>query len=101
MRCRTGSCVCQLTSLLQLAASTVSKHCSILHQADLVESRKDGRWIYYRLADRDAPAEVTQAVALVSDSLANDPAIRDDARRLKQILKIDPEVLCRQHDKCR
>jgi len=93
-------CVCQIVELLQLAPSTVSKHMSILKQARLAESRKDGRWIYYRLADRDVPTEVTQAVAMVSDSLANDPAIREDARRLKQILKIDPETLCRQQDKC-
>ena len=31
-------CVCQITELLQLAPSTVSKHLSILKQARLVES---------------------------------------------------------------
>ena len=29
--------------------STVSKHLSLLSEADLVEVRKDGRWAYYRL----------------------------------------------------
>ena len=33
-------CVCQITALLGLAVSTVSKHLSILYQAGLVESRK-------------------------------------------------------------
>ena len=43
-------CVCQLVELLGLAPSTVSKHMSILKQARLVESRKEGRWMFYRLA---------------------------------------------------
>ena len=46
-------CVCQLIELLGLAPSTVSKHMTILKQAGLVEGRKDGRWIYYRLADSE------------------------------------------------
>ena len=35
-------CVCQIVELLGLAPSTVSKHLSILYQAGLLESRKDG-----------------------------------------------------------
>ncbi len=38
-------CVCQITELFGLAMSTVSKHLSILYQAGLTESRKEGRWI--------------------------------------------------------
>jgi len=48
-------CVCQIVEMLGLAPSTVSKHMAILHQARLVESRKDGRWTYYRLPKEDAP----------------------------------------------
>ena len=33
-------CVCQITELLELAPSTVSKHMSVLRQARLVEGRK-------------------------------------------------------------
>lgn len=48
-------CVCQVTAFLDLAPSTTSKHLSILRQARLIESNKQGRWVYYRLAD-DSPA---------------------------------------------
>ncbi len=87
-------CVCQLIELLELAPSTVSKHMSVLRQARLVEGRKDGRWIYYCLADASAPSEVTEAIAWVKASLAGNGRIRADAKRLKDILKIDREVLC-------
>ncbi len=43
-------CVCRIIERLELAPSTVSKHMSILRQAGLVKSRKEGRWIYYKLA---------------------------------------------------
>ena len=55
-------CVCQIVELLGLAPSTVSKHMSILKQARLVDSRKEGRWMYYRLANSTAPALVRQTV---------------------------------------
>ena len=90
-------CVCQIVELLGLAPSTVSKHMAILKQARLVDSRKQGRWMFYRLAKRDAPVEARKIAALVSQLLADDRQTRDDAKRLSQILKIDPEVLCEKH----
>ena len=87
-------CVCQIIALLDLAASTVSKHMSILKNAHLVECRKQGRWIYYRIAGDKAPAEVTEAVSWVSRSLNKSPEINEDRKRLKEILTIDPEKLC-------
>ncbi len=87
-------CVCQLIELLELAPSTVSKHMSVLRQARLVNGRKDGRWLYYRIAGDNSPAEVKEAIAWVKKSLSRNDRIREDAKRLKEILKIDREVLC-------
>ncbi len=91
-------CVCQLIELLGLAPSTVSKHMSLLHRARLVDSRKEGRWSYYRLAGDDAPEPVRGALAWVLASLSKSPVILQDAKSLRQILKCNPETLCqRQH----
>ena len=92
-------CVCQIIELLQLAPSTVSKHMSILGQARLVKSRKSGRWVYYRLADDDVPSEVSDALAWTVKSLSDDPQTRKDAARLKKILELQPEMLCRRQAK--
>ncbi len=88
-------CVCQLIELLGLAPSTVSKHMAILKQARLVESRKDGRWIFYRLSSREASPEARDALAWVQKALYKDSRIRQDAKRLKTILKKDREKLCK------
>lgn len=91
-------CVCQIVELLQLAPSTVSKHMSILRQARLVEGRKDGRWMYYRLPDRDAPKPARDAVAWVRRGLAESPQAVQDKRRLRAILAMGLEKLCRRQN---
>lgn len=89
-------CVCQITELFGLAPSTVSKHLSILSQAGLVDSRKDGRWIYYKLPGKDAPVEVREAIDWIEKSLEAMPQILDDGKQLKKILKQDPTDLCKR-----
>lgn len=89
-------CVCQLTELLQLAQSTISKHMAILKQARLVEMRKQGRWIFYRLAGEDSPGEAQAVTNLLVESLRLDKNIREDEKQLRNILKTDPEELCRR-----
>ena len=42
-------CVCDLTRDLKLAQSRLSFHLKVLRNADLVNDRKSGRWIFYRL----------------------------------------------------
>mgnify|MGYP005857892975 CR=1 FL=1 len=58
-------CLCDLAERLGLADSTVSRHMMILEQAGLVESRKDGRWRYFRHAQADIPGPAQYAVAWI------------------------------------
>jgi DNA-binding transcriptional ArsR family regulator len=92
-------CVCQIIELLGLAPSTVSKHMSILANARLVEGRQQGRWRYYRLAGDGAPSEVRGAIEWTIKTLSKTPRIQQDAERMNEILKIDPEVLCKVHSR--
>jgi len=89
-------CVCQVTELLQLAPSTVSKHLSLLQQAGLVTSRKDERWVYYRWPDGDAPVRVREALDWVSKALRRNPQVEADRQQLKAILKLNPSDLCKR-----
>ncbi len=89
-------CGCQVVALIALAPSTVSKHLSVLQQARLVETRKEGKWVYYRLSQNaEASPLVTEAIEWLRRSLAKDPTIRQDQVLLKQILRLPPEALCR------
>jgi len=94
-------CACQISELLGLAPSTVSRHMAILCQAGLVESWKDGRWVYFRLADGAAPAQAREAVDWARKWLAPSAQARADAKRLAEVLSQDKEELCGRLGKCR
>lgn len=42
-------CACQIYEWLGIKGATASNHMSILKSSGLVLSRKDGRWVHYRL----------------------------------------------------
>jgi DNA-binding transcriptional ArsR family regulator len=85
-------CVCQMTAVLELAASTVSAHLADLKRAGLVEERKDGRWVLHRLAD-DASAKSHLEPAW--KAIAQDPQVAADARVLRQLRRVPVADLCR------
>jgi len=89
-------CVCQLIELINLAPSTVSKHLAILYQADLVESRKKGRWVYYSLPDKPREPLLQKMLAATFAGLQDDPLVASDAEEIAKIMKKDVEELCRQ-----
>lgn len=84
-------CVCQITAFLDLAPSTTSKHLSVLRQSRLIESTKQGRWVYYTLPSRlpDSPASPVVLAALdwAFSTLKDDPGIVQDEERIAVILQ--------------
>ena len=45
-------CVCELIMALNITQPTTSHHLKILEDANLVQSRKDGRWVFYSVGDK-------------------------------------------------
>jgi len=44
-------CVCEIAPHFPTSFSVVSHHLSVLEQAGIITSRRDGRWMRYRLVD--------------------------------------------------
>lgn len=84
-------CVCQLVELLRLSTPTVSRHMAVLLGARLVQSRKDGRWVYYRVAD-EFPGHLGK---WFESEVFSAEGIKADEIILKQILAAPVEELCR------
>lgn len=84
-------CVCQITALLDLAPSTTSKHLSVLRQSRLIESTKQGRWVYYTLPSCLPGSQASPVVQAALDwalgTLKDDPGIAQDAERIADILQ--------------
>jgi len=87
-------CVCQITAVVDLAPATVSKHLSVLKLAGLVFQRKEGRWVYYRLADKAVNPYALGMLDLVRGSLNYDEKIKSDRCRLTEVGKVALDVLC-------
>src|SRR5512146_3094197 len=70
-------CVCQMTVVVRLAASTVSEHLSELRKAGLITDRKEGRWVEYRLSDSALRERLLDSVwpALEGDRQADADAV--------------------------
>jgi len=82
-------CVCQLTALLELAPSTVSAHLAELRNAGLLAERREGRWVYYRLAEPQA-----RPTATVLSGLEADPTAVADTEAARRLRAIPVEEFC-------
>ena len=85
-------CVCQMTSVLEVASSTVSGHLNELRRSGLVIEDKQGKLVYYRLDDRSPFANlVADAIALVD----SDETISHDRTLIDRVRAVPIEVLTR------
>jgi len=87
-------CVCQVIALLNLAPSTISKHLTILRAARLVDSRKDGRWMYYRLSKEYRVPSAGRLLFLLFNDMESATEIAHDRKQLKLICRERREMLC-------
>ncbi|MBI1293028.1 metalloregulator ArsR/SmtB family transcription factor [bacterium] len=87
-------CVCQIQELLDLAPSTTSRHMALLSSAGLVDGRRDGRWVHYRLADEEPRPGTRDLIAWLAREGAREKLVKADALRLNSILGIATEAPC-------
>lgn len=59
-------CVCHLEAALEAPQSTVSRHLAVLKAERLVESRRLGSWVHYRLRKQSEPQRSTALRTLIS-----------------------------------
>jgi ArsR family transcriptional regulator len=82
-------CVCEITEVLNLAPSTVSKHLSLLHEADLIEDRKEGKWVNYSLPGKSRIPFVSEILKLIRFSLEDDSQVQADRKKAMMADRID------------
>lgn len=76
-------CVCHLESALGLTQSNTSRHLAVLRAAGLVETRRQGGWVFYRLASPADPLSSAQIRALVAGFERQQMLRRDVAQLLR------------------
>lgn len=85
-------CACQLIELLQVTGATVSRHLSILQHAGLLTSRKEGRWMHYRLVP---PQGAERLLQWLTEATVQSAELQADRLALERITAVEREELCR------
>jgi len=76
-------CVCHIHESLRIPQSKASRHLAYLRKAGLVETRREGLWIHYRIADLGDPVLKTIGDT-VRHALTHMDVVRRDADRLQK-----------------
>ena len=76
-------CVCHVEQALDLSQPNASRQLGILRAAGVVDSRRDGTWVYYRIAAQEHEA-VQRVLAILTESLAARRTLRSDLVRLRK-----------------
>jgi ArsR family transcriptional regulator, arsenate/arsenite/antimonite-responsive transcriptional repressor len=76
-------CVCRIHESLHIPQPKASRHLAYLRRAGLVDTRRDGLWVFYRLTDAGDPTVDTIRKA-VSQALADVDTVRRDTGRLQK-----------------
>ena len=79
-------CVCHLHASLAVPQPTASRHLAYLRKSGLVEARRDGIWMHYRLAKIDNPV-VAQVIKAALHALTHTAIAARDEKRLHVALK--------------
>jgi ArsR family transcriptional regulator len=85
-------CVCEITAVLGLAPSTVSKHLSVLRDAGLIDEEKDGKWVNYMLNTKPKDPTLASVVSMMHLWLEDTNEIRKDR---KAVNNVDRSILCK------
>ena len=86
--------VTELTGILGLAQSGVSRHLGLLKEAALVAEEKDAGFTYYCLSPAlqdGAHQPLWTVLAAQFDQAAGDAAVRADEARLQEVLRLRKE----------
>lgn len=76
-------CVCHLEQALGLSQPNCSRQLGILKSAGIVDSRRDGTWVYYRITKQEH-ASVKRVLDVLANTFGAERSLRADLGRLKK-----------------
>jgi ArsR family transcriptional regulator, arsenate/arsenite/antimonite-responsive transcriptional repressor len=82
-------CVCEITEILQLAASTVSQHLSILKKEGFILEDRDGKWVNYSINQRPGDQRISAILSQLDFWLGDSQLIDADKQKVKVVDRIE------------
>ena len=78
-------CVCEIQKILGLATSTVSKHLSILRDAEFIAEEKDGKWVNYKINPTPKDQRVSGILSSLDFWITEEPSIISDRKKVQNV----------------
>jgi ArsR family transcriptional regulator len=82
-------CVCEITDVLNLAASTVSEHLSILKKEGFIYEKREGKWVNYLINFRPSDPRITAILSSLEFWIGSDRVIEKDKKKVAVVDRID------------
>jgi len=73
-------CVCYFVEILRQSQPKISRHLAYLRRAGLVEARREGKWMHYRMAEK-MDSETRSVLTAVLAALGSDKQMQADLAR--------------------
>ena len=80
-------CVCEIAEILDMPQSSVSSHLQVLRKADLLESERCEKWIYYRVDPQFQPVLKSLAEQFEAAPDTDFVLAKDERRAVKRIAR--------------
>ncbi len=77
-------CVCYFVEILEQGQPKISRHLAYLRRAGIVESRREGKWMHYRI-ERPDDARAASILDATLNSFEADRKMKADLARLGQV----------------
>lgn len=71
-------CVCDFTEILALSQPKISRHLALLRQAGLVEDRRQGQWVYYKISENTLPDWLSKLIRESISAFGNESQAQSD-----------------------
>jgi len=85
-------CVCEITYVLGLDQSTVSRHLAKLKRAGLIADERKGQWVDFKIRRPKGGFAKSEIFRLIAKELGASEIVRRDAKRAE---RADRRILCR------
>jgi len=80
-------CVCELMTALNESQPKISRHLALLREAEILNDRRQGQWVFYRLHPQLPP----WALSTIKDTAMYNPALTTEAQQRLELMGERPE----------
>ena len=77
------ACVCHLEAILKKRQAYISQHLMVMRDAGILDTRRDGKYIYYRVADKNLFELLKSTAGILNISSGSLPELAESTKHIR------------------